>query len=87
MLQAESGTTLSAYEGTSDAFVRSYPDLGLQTFIDAIDYSFAYPATKDTDAWASQEPVIVGQALAGDITVEDAARQLDEALNAAVASE
>ncbi|SEF18912.1 ABC transporter substrate-binding protein [Jiangella alba] len=87
LLQAESGTTLSAYEGTSDAFVRSYPDLGLQTFIDAIDYSFAYPATKDTDAWASQEPVIVGQALAGDITVEDAARQLDEALNAAVASE
>ncbi|SDS54094.1 sugar ABC transporter substrate-binding protein [Jiangella sp. DSM 45060] len=86
-IQAESGIILSAYEGTSDAFVQSHPDLGLQTFVDAIDYSFPYPTTRNSEAWFSEEAVIAGQALAGEITAEEATRQLSDLIDRAVASE
>ncbi|WP_053204264.1 ABC transporter substrate-binding protein [Jiangella muralis] len=86
-LQAESGVILSAYEGTSDAFVQSHPDLGLQTFVDAIDYSVPYPVARNSHAWVAEETVITGQAFAGEITAEEAARQLDDMLNQAVESE
>jgi multiple sugar transport system substrate-binding protein len=87
LLQSESGVTLSAYAGTSDAFVESYPDLGLQAFVDAVDYSFPYPASKATDAWSGGEGAIFAQMVAGDITAEEAATQLADAMNAALAEE
>jgi multiple sugar transport system substrate-binding protein len=86
-IQSESGVTLSAYEGTSDAFVASYPDLGLQTFVDAIDYSFPDPASKNTDAWAAGEPAIFAQVVSGAITAQEGADQLGAAMDAALAEE
>jgi multiple sugar transport system substrate-binding protein len=86
-IQADSGVTLSAYEGTSDAFVASHPDMGLQTFVDAIAYAFPYPASKNTDAWSSGEPAIFAQVVSGAITAEQGAQQLADAMNAALAEE
>jgi multiple sugar transport system substrate-binding protein len=86
-IQASSGVTVSAYEGTADAFVQSHPDMGLQTFVDAIDYAFPYPASLNTDAWAADEPAVVAQAVSGAISVQEAAEQLADAMNDALAKE
>jgi multiple sugar transport system substrate-binding protein len=87
LIQSESGVTLSAYEGTSDAFVNSYPGLGLETFVDAIDYAFPYPASENTDAWAAGEPAIFAQVVSGAITAQDGADQLAAAMDEALAAE
>jgi multiple sugar transport system substrate-binding protein len=87
LLQAESGVSPSAYEGTSQAFVDSHPDLGLQVFVDAIDYAYPMPVSLNTDAWAANEPVLIAGAFAGASTVEDTASQLAADMNAELAKE
>ena len=52
--------------------------------MDAIEYSVAYPAMP-AEFWASKEPEIFSMALSGAITVKEAAQQLDDALNEALA--
>ena len=86
-LQSESGVALSAYEGTGEAFVASHPDLGLQTFVDAIEYAFPYPSSTNTDAWAAGEPVIFAQAFSGAISIPQAANELATMMNDALADE
>lgn len=87
LIQSESGVALSAYEGTGDAFVASHPDLGLQTFVDAIEYAYPYPASKNTDAWAAGEPVIYAQAFSGAMSIPDAAAALAAEMNEALDAE
>ena len=87
LLQAASGVSPSAYEGTSTAFVDSHPELGLQVFVDAIDYAYPMPVSINTDAWASDEPVIVGGYFGGAMTVDEATQQLAAAMNEALADE
>jgi multiple sugar transport system substrate-binding protein len=87
LLQSESGVALSAYEGTGDAFVASHPDLGLETFVDAIAYAFPYPASTNTDAWAAGEPIVYAQAFSGAITIPEAAAELADQMNEALAEE
>ena len=86
LIQSGTGVTLSAYEGAGDAFVESHPGLGLQTFVDALDYALPYPVTPG-DFWMGSEPTIVAQLFAGAISVDEATRQLNEAYDAAVADE
>jgi multiple sugar transport system substrate-binding protein len=87
LLQAESGVSPSAYAGTSQAFVDSHPDLGLQVFVDAIDYAVPMPVSLNTDAWATNQPVLVAGAFAGATSVKDAAAQLADEMNKALAKE
>lgn len=87
LLQAESGVSPSAYVGTSQAFVDSHPGLGLQVFVDAIDYAVPMPVSLNTDAWATNQPVLVAGAFAGATSVKDAAKQLADEMNKALAKE
>jgi multiple sugar transport system substrate-binding protein len=87
LIQSESGVALSAFEGTTGAFVESYPDLGLQAFVDAVEYAYPYPASQNTDAWAAGEPMIFAQIVSGEISAEEGAEQLAAAMDAALADE
>jgi len=87
LLQAESGVSPSAYEGTSQAFIDSHPELNLGVFVDAIDYAYPMPVSLNTDAWATNEPVLVAGALAGATTVKDATKQLAAEMNEELAGE
>lgn len=49
--QAELGVTMSAYEGTSDAWVNSNPDFNLQVYLDMREDAQAYPSSKNTQVW------------------------------------
>jgi multiple sugar transport system substrate-binding protein len=86
-LQAESGVSPSAYEGTSAAFVESHPDLNLQVFVDAIEYAFPMPVSLNTDAWAANEPVLVAGALSGAVSAKETVKQLAAEMNEALAKE
>jgi multiple sugar transport system substrate-binding protein len=86
-IQSESGVALSAYAGTEDAFVASYPEFDLQVFVDAIDYAVPYPSSRNTAAWAGVESDILAQVWGGTLSVEDATAELAAQMNEALAKE
>lgn len=49
--QAELGVTMSAYKGTSDAWVESHPEFNLKAHLDMMDDAVIYPSSKNTQAW------------------------------------
>jgi multiple sugar transport system substrate-binding protein len=49
--QAELGVTMSAYEGTSDAWVNSMEGYDLQPYLDMREDAILYPYSKNTQAW------------------------------------
>jgi multiple sugar transport system substrate-binding protein len=87
LIQAEGGVTISAYEGTADAFAASYPGLDLQVFVDAIPHGYPYPASINTDEWAGDEFTLIVPALAGASSLEDALAELAVKTDAVLAAE
>lgn len=49
--QAELGVTMSAYEGTSDAWVNSQEGYDLQPYLDMREDAVLYPYSKNTQVW------------------------------------
>ena len=49
--QAELGVTMSAYEGTSDAWVNSMEGYDLMPYLDMRENAILYPYSKNTQAW------------------------------------
>jgi len=86
-IRAASGTVIPAYTSQSQAWVSSVPQYHLQSLIDEIAVSVPYPVSKNTDAWASQEPEILGKAWTGQQTPQQAAAAMAAAMNTALAAE
>lgn len=84
-IQAEGGITISSYEGTQDAWLKSMPEFGLKCFIDMLDYAVPYPSSRNTAVWEDQEYLLLGAPFSGKGGVEEAARtlakQMDRALD------
>ncbi|NYF16023.1 multiple sugar transport system substrate-binding protein [Microbacterium sp. AK009] len=86
-IQAETGAVIPAYEGTQQAWVDSMPEFNLQAFIDEVPYGVVYPVSADTAAWNALEDEYLPPAWNGTTTVQEAADQLAEAMDAALAEE
>lgn len=86
-IQAETGTVIPAFNGTQDAWVKSMPQYHLSAFLDQLAYAVPFPTSKNTDAWQTQEPTILGPAWSGDKDVESAAKELAAAMNTALGKE
>ncbi|MEU6390475.1 sugar ABC transporter substrate-binding protein [Streptomyces sp. NPDC046939] len=84
-IQAKGGITISSYEGTQDAWLKSMPEFGLTCFIDMLDYAVPYPSSRNTAVWEDQEYLLLGAPFSGKGGVEQAARtlarQMDRALD------
>ncbi|MGY0020140.1 ABC transporter substrate-binding protein [Streptomyces sp. YJ-C3] len=84
-IQAEGGVTISSYEGTQDAWLKSMPEFGLRCFIDMLDYAVPYPSSRNTAVWEDQEYLLLGAPFSGKGGIEQAARtlakQMDRALD------
>ncbi|GAA3666210.1 ABC transporter substrate-binding protein [Microbacterium marinilacus] len=83
----EAGSIIPAYEGTQEAFTASMPDVDLQVFLDAVDYSVPLPVSANTSAWNALESELLPQAFSGERTVEDVTAELAEKMDEALAKE
>jgi multiple sugar transport system substrate-binding protein len=86
-IQAETGTVLPAYEGTQDAWVKSNPNFNLQVFIDAAENAVPYPASVETRKWQQIELDALTKAYNGEISVEDAVKEIGKKVDEVLASE
>jgi multiple sugar transport system substrate-binding protein len=86
-VEANSGTVIPAYNGTQDAWVKSYPQFHLQSFLDELAYSVPFPVSKNTAAWIDIQNKILTQVWSGQLSVDAGAKELASQMNALLAKE
>ena len=84
--QAELGVTMSAYKGTSDAWANS-ADFNLQAYLNMMDDMVIRPYSKSTVTWENEDNEILKSVYTGDITMEEACKQMADQMNEKLAEE
>ena len=78
----ELGVTIPAYNGLQDQWLAAAPDMNLQVFIDAVDYSQQVPDPEVGFEWQIEIQGVVIQGWSGDIPADQICVQAAEAANA-----
>lgn len=86
-IQAKTGTVIPAFNGTQESWVKSNPQFNLQVFIDQAEYSKAYPVSLETRKWQQLETDYFTKAWSGEITIEEAAKEVAAKMNQVLAEE
>ncbi|MFD0616866.1 ABC transporter substrate-binding protein [Paenibacillus sp. GCM10027629] len=86
-IHTKTGVAIPAYNGTQEAWVKSQPKLDLQIFIDQLAYSKPYPVSKYTAKWSGLESDILKKAWSGELSPEEAGKQMAAKMNEALAAE
>lgn len=81
-IQADSGTVIPAFNGTQQAWVDAMPQYDLQMFLDSVQTSVPYPASRNTGAWQSIQNEILAQVWALAIPPAEGMAQLAQQVQA-----
>ena len=84
--QAELGVTMSAYEGTSDAWANS-ADFNLQAYLNMMDDMVIRPYSRSTVTWENEDNDIMLKVYTGELTMEEACQQMAAQMNEKLAEE
>lgn len=84
--QAELGVTMSAYKGTSDAWVKS-ADFNLQAYLNMMDDMEIRPYSKTTVTWENEDNEILKSVYTGEKTMEEACKEMADQMNEKLAEE
>lgn len=85
--QAELGVTMSAYEGTSEAWVKSKPQFNLQAHLDMMNDLVIRPYSKKTVIWEDMISEKLKAAWTGEKPMADVCKEIAESMNASLAEE
>lgn len=86
-IQAKTGTVIPAYNGTQSDWVKTYPNFHVQAYIDELAYAVPFPISKNTAAWGDVESKVLNQVWAGQMSVDNGAKQLAQQMNQLLAKE
>lgn len=86
-IQASAGITISSYEETQGAWLKSMPEFDLKHFIEMQEYAVPYPSSKNTAVWENLQYPLLGAAFSGKGGIESAARTLGEQMDRALKEE
>lgn len=84
--QAELGVTMSAYKDTSDAWAKS-ANFNLQAYLNMMDDMVIRPYSRSTVTWENENNQIMLKAYTGELTMEEACKQMAEQMNEKLAEE
>ena len=84
--QAELGVTMSAYEGTSDAWVNS-AEFNLQAYLNMMDDMVIRPYSKSTVTWENEDNEILKGVYTGEKSMADACKEMADQMNEKLAEE
>ena len=85
--QAESGTAIPAYVGTSDGWVKKYANFKSQCFIQMLEYSVIYPHTNKTAEWENKATEFLKNAYNGAASVDSVCKDIEKMMNDTIAAE
>lgn len=84
--QAELGVTMSAYNGTSDAWATS-AEFNLQAYLNMMEDMEIRPYSRNTVTWENANSETLLKAWTGEISMEEACKQAAEKMNETLAEE
>ena len=85
--QAELGVAISAYNGTSDAWVNSNKTFNIKSFIDMVKYAQIRPYSNTTAKWEDKAYELLKGSFTGEKTVDDACKETAKMMNECLAEE
>ncbi|MCI9582818.1 sugar ABC transporter substrate-binding protein [Clostridiaceae bacterium] len=85
--QADLGITMSAYEGTSDGFVKRSEEFNLQAYVDMMDQIVIRPYSKDTVVWENMSHEMLVNAWNGSASMADVCGQIAASMNESLQKE
>lgn len=86
-MQADLGVTMSAYEGTSEGFVKKSENFNLQAYIDMMDEIVIRPYSKDTVVWENMSLETLVKAWDGSAPMSDTCAEIAANMNASLEKE
>lgn len=84
--QAELGITMSAYNGTSDAWASS-ADFNLQAYLNMMDNMVIRPYSRSTVTWENEDTEILKSVYTGEKSMADACKEMADQMNEKLAEE
>lgn len=85
--QSDLGIVISAYEGTTDNWIKAYPDFNLQAYLDMMGDLVIRPYSKSTVAWNNMTGEKLIDAWTGAKSVDDVCKDITQEMNAMLAQE
>lgn len=86
-IQAESGVAIPAYQGTTDAWIKTQTKFNSKVYADMLKYAVINPYSKETDKWQTAEKETLLKAFTGEVPVNDACDQVAKKVNEILATE
>jgi multiple sugar transport system substrate-binding protein len=84
---SESGIAISAFKGTAEPFIQSFPEFNVKAYIDQIPYAVFRPYSKNTVVWEEMSTQVLNDAWSGTRPVADVCRDIAQRMNAMLADE
>jgi len=85
--QSDLGVVISAYEGTTDNWIATYPDFNLQAYLDMMGDMVIRPHSKTTVTWENMTSEKLVDAWTGARPVQDVCADIAAEMNSLLASE
>ena len=85
--QSDLGIVISAYEGTTDNWIKAYQGFNLQAYLDMMSDLVIRPYSKSTVAWNNMSHEKLIDAWTGAKSVEDVCKDIAQEMNAMLAQE
>lgn len=85
--QSDLGVVISAYKGTTENWVKAYPDFHLKAYLDMMDDLVIRPYSKSTLAWSNMIHEKLIDAWNGTKSTEEVCKEIDQEMNAILAEE
>ena len=86
-IQAESGVAIPAYQGTTDAWMKTQTKFNSKVYADMLAYAKINPYSKETDKWQTAEKESLLKAFTGEVSVNDACDEAAKKVNEVLATE
>lgn len=86
-IQAESGVAIPAYQGTTDAWIKTQTKFNSKVYADMLAYAKINPYSKETDKWVTAEKEALLKAFTGEAKVSDACDEAAKKVNEVLATE
>lgn len=83
---ADTATVIPAMNGLQEDWLNSVPDMNLQVFLDAVEYSVPFPTTPKGPEWRAKIEEVVIDAWNGDVPADEICTRAAEAANAALSA-
>jgi multiple sugar transport system substrate-binding protein len=84
---AKSGFSIPAWKGTEDEWLKSFPGIDLQVFIDSLKFGFPSPVSKNTSEWSAVLSRELQEAFLGKQSLKEATQIIEREMNKILANE